>query len=51
MDTLFRDNIDNNIMILGGGVRDWPEMRDLGRSISNTWEQVIADNQIIGQNH
>jgi hypothetical protein len=50
MNTLFRDKIDNNIMIFGGGVWDWPEMRDLDGSTSDTWEWVIADNQIMGQN-
>jgi hypothetical protein len=49
MDTLFRDKIDNNIMIFGGGVWDWLEMRDLGRSTSDTWERVIADSQITGR--
>jgi hypothetical protein len=35
--------------------REWAserlEMRDLGKLTSDTWERVIVDNQIIGQNH
>jgi hypothetical protein len=46
MDTLFRDNIDNNIMILGGGVRDWPEMRDLGRINRGSWDSDDKANMI-----
>jgi hypothetical protein len=49
MDTLFRDKIDNNIMIFEGEVWDWPKMRDLDKSTSDAWERVIADIQIIGQ--
>jgi hypothetical protein len=31
-------------MILEEGVWEWPELRDLGKSTSDTWERVIADN-------
>jgi hypothetical protein len=51
MDMPFRDKIDKtSVMILGEGVWEWSEMRDLGKSTSDTWEQVIADNQITGPN-
>jgi hypothetical protein len=36
-------------MILGEGVWEWSEMRDLGRSTFDTWERVIADNQMTGR--
>jgi hypothetical protein len=32
------------------GVWEWPETRDLGKSTSDTWERVIADNEITGEN-
>jgi hypothetical protein len=38
-------------MILRERVWEWPELRDLGRSTFDTWEWVIVDNKIIGQNH
>jgi hypothetical protein len=45
MDTPFRDKIDKTTSWSSKkGVWEWSGMRDLGKSTSDTWEQVIADN-------
>jgi hypothetical protein len=50
MDTLFKDKIDKTTSWSSEKeVWEWPELRDLGRSTSDTWEQVIPDNQITGR--
>jgi hypothetical protein len=52
MDMPFRDKLIKQASWSSEkGVWEWPDMRDLSKSTSDTWERVIADNQIIGQNH
>jgi hypothetical protein len=52
MDMPFRDKLIKQASWSSKeGVWEWPELRDLGRSTFDTWERVIADNKMIGQNH